>query len=214
MPLVTQAGVGTIGSSGATAKEQAIRLGSACRRVWIVGDSLTIGSAAKIRSQLTAIDVENIVDGVNGRRVSATAPGLLSGVIAARTIRATNGEADCWVVALGTNDLSNGVTTSAKSKAAISEMMAEIPTPARVWWVNVDFHAVEGSTVDYPAATQTFNTALAQRDASDARFTVIDWYALAEGHREWFVDAVHVTNAGHSARASLIVDSLRRSSGR
>ncbi len=214
MPLATQAGVGTIGSSGATATAQAVRLGSACTRVWIVGDSLTLGSATKLRSELTAIGVTNVVDGAISRRISASAPPLLSGVITARTIRATRGEADCWVVALGTNDLNTGVTTPTRADAAITEMMAEIPVPARVWWVNIDYHAVEGSTVDYPAATRTFNNALAKRDASDARFELIDWYGLAEAHPQWFVDAVHVNSAGHSARASLILDSLRRSSGR
>jgi lysophospholipase L1-like esterase len=215
VPLAVRADISNIDQTGARPTEQAIRLGSSCERVWVVGDSLTVGSDAALRSGLSRLGVDYVVDGVNGRRVSVNAlPTSRSGVLAARSIRAASGESDCWVVALGTNDINSGVTTPVRARATIAEMLAEIPTPARVWWVNVEFRSIEGAGVDYPAATQTFNAALAQRDASDARFRVIDWYSLAQSHPEWFADAVHVTPTGYAARGELIVDSLRRSSER
>ncbi len=215
VPLAARAGISSIGPTGARATEQAIRLGSSCKRVWVVGDSLTVGSDTALRSGLTRLGVDYVVDGVGARRVSVNAlPAARSGVLAARSIRATSGEADCWVVALGTNDINSGVTTPTRAQATIAEMLTEIPTPARVWWVNIDFRAIEGAGVDYPAMTQMFNAALAQRDAADARFRVIDWYTLAQSHPEWFADAVHVTSAGYSARGELIVNSLRRSNER
>ena len=128
----------------------------------------------------TRMGVDFVVDGVGARRVSVNAvPASRSGVLAARSIRAASGEADCWVVALGTNDINSGVTTPTRARATIAEMLAEIPTPARVWWVNVDFRSIEGAALDYPAITQMFNAVLSQRDAADARFRVIDWYTLA-----------------------------------
>ncbi|HYN34564.1 MAG TPA: GDSL-type esterase/lipase family protein [Ilumatobacteraceae bacterium] len=205
-PLAARADIASIGQAGARATEQAVRINRLCTRVWVIGDSLTVGSAAALRSGLDSLKLEaEIVDGANNRRISATAP--ISGVRAARSIRATSGEANCWVIALGTNDISNGVITTTRARAAVAEMLAEVTPQARVWWVNVDFRSLDQST-------RTFNTVLNERAAADLRFAVIDWYALAESHPEWFVDVVHVNSAGYTARAALIVDSLRRSSGK
>ena len=46
------------------------------------------------------------------------------------------------------------------------------------------------------------------RAAVDANLTVIDWYSLAESHREWFFDPVHVDTIGSRARAQQVVDAL------
>jgi hypothetical protein len=211
--------ISAVSRAGASATDQAVRINRLCTRVWVVGDSLTVGSAPALRSGLDGLDLEAaLVDGVNNRRIPATAP--ISGVLAARAIRAANGEADCWVIALGTNDIANGVTTTSRARAVVAEMLAEVTPKARVWWVNVDFRPVEGAAVDYPAATQTFNAVLNERAASDPRFGVIDWYTLAQSHPEWFLgpdgtaDPVHVNNAGYTARAAQVVDVIRRNSER
>lgn len=218
-PLAARAGISNIGQTGARATEPAVRINRLCTRVWVIGDSLTVGSAAALRSGLDGLKLEaELVDGANSRRIPATAP--ISGVLAARSIRATNGEANCWVIALGTNDISNGVTTTIRARAAVAEMLAEVTPKARVWWVNVDFRSVEGAAVDYPAATKTFNAVLNERAASDPRFAVIDWYTLAESHPEWFLkpdgtsDPVHVNTVGYNARAAQVVDVIRRNSER
>lgn len=217
-PLAARADLSNIGQQGARATDQAVRINRLCTRVWVIGDSLTVGSAAALRSGLDRLDMEaELVDGANNRRISATAP--ISGVLAARSIRATNGEANCWVIALGTNDISNGVTTTTRARAAVAEMLAEVTPKARVWWVNVDYRSLDQSTY-YPDATRTFNAVLNERAASDLRFAVIDWYTLAESHPEWFlkpdgtVDAVHVNSAGYTARAAQVVDVIRRNSER
>ncbi len=219
VPLAARADISDIGRAGARATEQAVRINRLCTRVWVIGDSLTVGSAAALRSGLDGLELEaHVVDGVINRRIPATAP--ISGVLAARSIRATNGEANCWVIALGTNDISNGVTTTARARVAVAEMLAEVTPQARVWWVNVDFRSIEGAAVDYPTATRTFNAVLNERAASDLRFQVIDWYTLAESHPEWFLkpdgtaDAVHVNSAGYTARAAQVIDVIRRNSER
>ncbi|TFH20416.1 MAG: hypothetical protein E4H05_02375 [Acidimicrobiales bacterium] len=210
--------VGTIDQGGAGATDQAVRINRLCTRVWMIGDSLTVGSAPAIRSGLGRMALEaELVDGVNNRRIAATAP--ISGVLAARSIRAANGEANCWVIALGTNDISNGVTTTTRARAAVAEMLREVTPDARVWWVNLDFGSLDDSTL-YPDATRTFNAVLDERAASDPRFGVIDWYTLAEGHPEWFLkpdgtaDAVHVNASGYAARAAQVVEVIRRNSER
>lgn len=209
VPLAARAdiaSIASIGQTGATATQQAVRLGSSsCTRVWVIGDSLTEGSAAALRSGLAGLGLDAyVVDGVRNRRISATSN---SGVLTARSIRATRGEANCWVIALGTNDITSSVTTTALSRTAVSEMIAEVTPQARVWWVNVDVRSLDQST-------RTFNSVLNERAAADLRFQVIDWYALAGSHPEWFVDAVHVNSAGYTARAALILDSIRRNSER
>ncbi len=214
VPLAARADVIDIGRQGARATEPAVRINRLCTRVWVIGDSLTVGSAEALRSGLDGLDLEAaLVDGAISRRIPPTATPSASGVLTARSLRATNGEADCWVIALGTNDISGGVTAS-RARVLVGEMLAEVTPKARVWWVNVDFRSIEGAAVDYPAATQTFNAVLNERAASDPRFEVIDWYTLAESHPEWFFDAVHVNSAGYSARAALVLDVIRRNSER
>ncbi len=210
--------IGVVGQAGASATDQAVRINRLCTRVWVIGDSLTEGSASAIQTGLDRLGLDaGLVDGVRNRRIPATAP--ISGVLAARSIRATNGEANCWVIALGTNDISNGVATTTRARALVAEMLAEVTPQARVWWVNVDFRSLDGSTY-YPDATRTFNAVLDERAAADLRFEVIDWYTLAERHPEWFLrsdgtaDAVHVNSAGYAARAALVLDVIRRNSER
>ena len=205
MPLVARADVSTIGGTGARATAQAVRINELCSRVWMIGDSLTVGSAAALRTGLGGLGLDAyVVDGFRNRRISATSN---SGVLAARSIRATKGEANCWVIALGTNDITSSATTTTLSRAAVSAMLAEVTPQARVWWVNADVRSLD-------QATRTFNAVLNERAAADLRFRVIDWYTLAESHPEWFVDGVHVNTAGYTARAAQTIDAIRRSSGR
>lgn len=210
-----------IDPAGASATDQAVRINRLCTRVWMIGDSLTVGSATAIQSGFDRLALEaEVVDGVNSRRISVNAqPVERSGVLAARSIRAANGEANCWVIALGTNDISSGVTTTTRARAAVTEMLAEVTPDARVWWVNVDFRSLDDSTY-HPDATATFNAVLDERAAADLRFEVIDWYTLAEGHPEWFLkpdgtsDPVHVNSTGYAARAAQVVEVIRRNSER
>jgi lysophospholipase L1-like esterase len=219
VPLAARADISDLGAPGARATEPAVRINRLCTRVWVIGDSLTVGSAAALRSGLDGLELDaHLVDGANGRRIPATAS--ISGVLAARSIRASKGEANCWVIALGTNDVNSGVTTTTRARAVVAEMLAEVTPNARVWWVNVDFRSIEGAAVDYPAVTKTFNAVLNERAAADLRFQVIDWYTLAKSHPEWFLkpdgtaDPVHVSSTGYTARAAQVIDVIRRNSER
>ena len=80
----------------------------ACARVAVVGDSLTAASRSSLVSELDRAGIDNVVDGQVSRRIPAAVRDPYSGVSATRRIRATWGEADCWVIGLGSNDLESG----------------------------------------------------------------------------------------------------------
>ena len=90
----------------------------------------------------------------------------------------------------------------------IAEMTAALTPAALVWWMNIDYHRDPQISFDFVAATATFNSRLDARALTDERFTVIDWYSLAEANLGWFFDPVHVDRAGSIVRARQAVAAL------
>lgn len=206
-------------SSGATVDEPAERgdafqvtdtvpPAAACDRVAVVGDSLMDNAAPWLRSELAAAGFEYAVDAQPSRRIPEAVRAPYSGVKAARSIRATFGEADCWVVALGSNDLIFGGDEPGRAAAMIDEMLAALTPGAAVWWVNVNYHRDPRTSFDFVAATHAFNQAVAASAARIPSMTVIDWYTLSEANLDWFFDPVHVDRAASIVRAEFTVAAL------
>ncbi len=181
-----------------------------CRRVVVIGDSLMDNSRPWLVSGLREAGFEAVMDAQPSRRIPSSVRAPYSGVRAAAEVRATFGEADCWVVALGSNDLPYGGLDRATIESWFDEMLAAVTPDARVWWVNVDYHRDSRWAFNFVTATAVFNEALAQRAAADPRLELIDWYALAEANLQWFFDPVHVDRTGSIARASQTVAALPR----
>ena len=179
-----------------------------CDRVVVIGDSLTDNSAPWIRSELRNAGHEFAVDAQPSRRIPAAVAAPYSGVTAARAVRASFGDADCWMVALGSNDLVYGGGVRAEANGMIDEMLGAITPGASVWWVNVNYHRDPRAGFDFPAATAVFNDVVADRAATDVHFHVIDWFTLSEAHPEWFFDPVHVDRAASIVRAEFTVAAL------
>ncbi len=179
-----------------------------CNRVVVVGDSLMDNAEPWLRVGLKEAGFTYEVDAQPSRRIPATVRSPYSGVTAARSIRATWGEADCWLVSLGSNDLIFGADDPATADAMIAEMTAALTPGALVWWMNVDYHRDPDIRFDFVAATATFNDRLDARALTDPRFTVIDWYSLAEANLGWFFDPVHVDRTGSIVRAQQAVAAL------
>ena len=205
----------------ATATAPAVRSGiqlqvlprpaTTCNRVIVIGDSLMDNSEPWLIAELEAAGFESFVDAQPSRQIPAAMRPPLSGVVAAQSARTTWGEAECWMVALGSNDILFGAGQSIElATARIDEMLAAVSPGASVWWVNVDFHHDPRAGIDMVAATRRLNEALDRRAANDARLTVIDWYSLAEANLHWFFDAVHVDRAGSIVRAEFTVAALPR----
>lgn len=182
-----------------------------CRRVVVIGDSLMDNARPYLHTELEAAGFDHHVDAQPSRRTSSAWDEPYSGVKAALRVRATWGEADCWVIALGSNDLYQSGYSTASAEAAIDEMLSVVTPDSSVWWMNVDFHHYPSWNIDLPARTHTFNAAVAVRVAADPRVQLIDWYALAQANLHWFFDPVHVNEAGSRARAAQVAAALPRS---
>jgi len=177
-----------------------------CARVIVIGDSLMDNAEPWLVKALKAAGYDALVDAQPSREIGWRRNPPYSGVAAARAARATFGEADCWVVALGSNDLAWFGGTPTAAGALIDLMLAEVSPGARVWWVNVDYHRDRRYSIDFPGRTATFNAEIAARAAG--RLTVIDWYSFAEANQHWFFDPVHVNRTGSIARADQTVAAL------
>ncbi len=182
----------------------------ACARVAVIGDSLIDNARWYVSDALGHAGFAYTIDASHSRRIPESVRAPFSGVTAARQVRATWGEADCWVVALGSNDLIFGAGDPMVAAPMIDSMLAVLTPGARVWWVNIDYHRDPTIGFDFVGATSRFNATLAARAARDPRLVVIDWYSLAEAHLEWFFDPVHVNTAGSRARAQQVADALPR----
>ena len=179
-----------------------------CGRVIVIGDSLMDNSAPWLRSELRGAGHDYFVDAQPSRRIPERVRAPYSGVKAARSARATFGEADCWVVALGSNDLVYGGGDADQADAMVGQMLAAVTPDASVWWVNVNYHRDPRTSFDFVSATATFNRVVDDRAAVDPDLHVIDWYTLSEGHLAWFFDPVHVDRTGSIVRAEFTVDAL------
>jgi hypothetical protein len=179
-----------------------------CQRVAVIGDSLMDNARWYLARSLDQAGYTSIIDAQPSRRIPETVRAPYSGVTAARQVRSTWGEADCWVVALGSNDLIFGAGDPSVAASMIDSMLAVVTPNSRVWWVNLDYHHDPRVAFDFVGASSRFNAALDARAAVDANLTVIDWYSLAEQHLDWFFDPVHVNDTGSRARAEQVVEAL------
>jgi hypothetical protein len=181
---------------------------SSCERVIVIGDSLTDNSEPWIRSLLADAGHDHFVDAQPSRRIPGHVSAPYSGVRAAIAARASFGEADCWMVGLGSNDLIFGADEPAGAAAMIDEMLAAVSPGASVWWVNVNYHRDPRTSFDFPRATRVFNEVLDSFVAVSDRFVVVDWYSYSEANPGWFFDPVHVDRSGSIARAVFTVAAL------
>lgn len=179
-----------------------------CARVVVIGDSLMDNSGPWLRAELQSAGYDYHVDAQPSRRIPERVREPYSGVKAALAVRASFGEADCWMVALGSNDLVYGGGDPLEASEMIDDMLGSVSPGASVWWVNVNYHRDPRTSFDFVAATATFNAAVADRAAVDPDLHVIDWYTLSEANLDWFFDPVHVGRAASIVRAEFTVAAL------
>jgi hypothetical protein len=179
-----------------------------CRRVAVIGDSLMDNARWYLQGGLARIGVAHVIDAQPSRRIPATVRVPYSGVSAALTVRATHGEFDCWVIALGSNDLIFGGNDPVIAASLIDSMLSSVTPESRVWWVNLNYHRDPRVSFDFVGATTVFNDRLDARAATDPELTIIDWYSLSERNPGWFFDPVHVDATGSRARAEQVVAAL------
>jgi lysophospholipase L1-like esterase len=178
--------------------------GNSAARISVVGDSLTIGTMPYQAEALSAVGWERAsVDAYGSRGIrTKVRSDPHTGLTSVEAIRASNGDSELWVVALGTNDAVN--YGRSKHAEVINMMMDRIGTGHYVIWVNVFLPAA-------PARQRQWNTSLEMvaKERSDEMF-VMDWAALAVENPKWMaVDDIHCSGKGYQHRATAIASATR-----
>ena len=159
---------------------QPARPATTCSQVAIVGDSLTVEGSGELHDLLP-----DAIINARGGRTTAQA------VEAAKGIEESN-DVDCWVFAIGTNDLFFDVPTDV-SRQAVADLLA-IADIDRVVWVLVEY----GQGIYAQQSPERFNALIPASVIS-----VTPGVAAAES-----VDGVHLSEEGYEARAAAIVAAL------
>jgi len=171
----------------------------ACKKVGIIGGSLSVGAADFQPSALKTYGITSTrTDAKVGRRITAKKTG---GITALKAMRAKGFAPDCWIISLGTNDF------PVRDKASVYEgwikqMMTAVGSNARVLWVNI-------YRSKYRTYDRGFNSALVRLQSRYPNLYVADWDKYIQQHKSWLTrDGIHVSRAGYKDRAKWIAAQL------
>ena len=107
----------------------------------MIGDSITKGSMPRLDERFELLGLDHLIEAENGKRMAVSAPDNPSGAAVAAFL-ADNGDGDhtdeVWVVALGTNDVSQ-YSGPDEIAAAVNEVLTEVPDDAALVWVDTYF---------------------------------------------------------------------------
>ncbi len=169
------------------------------RTMAMVGDSITNGSEAELREQLSALDVDiRVIDAADGRRM--VSDGMGGSGIQSLTMLAAN-PPDLWVIALGTNDVAQ-YEGPADYAAVIEELLAAVPSEAPLVWVDV---YLESS----PDASAEFNDTLRDELEERGNATIVNWADLADEDGV-LRDGIHPSDYGIEQFAEMVTRAVAR----
>lgn len=180
-----------LGGAAATSAAILVSGAAACgpaRRIFVVGDSLTVGAQGQGLGEATdGGDAGWTIDAEVGRTThEATA------VLAATDLTGF----ELVIVALGTNDY---LDSASMYGVRIDRLMAALDGHPKVCWINVDAH----TTKLRPAATGV-NPALAAAPSRHPSLRVADWHAHLGARSDAATlrasDGVHYTASGYRVR--------------
>lgn len=171
----------------AAAKAAAVRAGNARlrnSRVFVVGDSLTVGAEPYIVNGLGST-VAHV--SVNGRVSRPTDEGV--------SLLSSSSPSRIWVVALGTNDEADPVAT----RHWVDTVMARAGKNRKVIWL----------TLVRPGNYGVVNAEIKRLDARYSNLYVIDWAAQVARNPQWLGgDGVHMNSTGYRYRGEAIVRAI------
>ena len=170
-----------------------------CTKLGVIGDSLIVGATVPLLADFRAAGlVDFAVTAERGRWIAP--PVVKNGVKALAALRKQGYGANCFVVALGTNEM-YFIADPVKLRARIEMMLAvlgDVPT----LWVNVHHGG-------FPARAVTFNAVLVDVAATHPNVQIADWAPLIAAHPEWLgPDHVHLKNPGYKARAAWLTGQI------
>jgi lysophospholipase L1-like esterase len=154
-------------------------------RVYVQGDSLTVGAERPLKTTLGRKVDSLTIDAEIGRHTDTGLTRLRSDRRAER--------AQIWVVALGTNDGPSKPTVRGQVRQSL-----RMAGPGRpVVWM----------TLRRPGGYERVNTMLRRMDRRLERLHVVDWARrTSSGPRLIASDGVHGTSAGYRVRAQMIAE--------
>lgn len=203
MPLPT-IGIGSdLGQISGGADLRAIDPG-AVESVVMIGDSITVGALPILEEQFDQLGFDEVIIVAKElKRIGQDIRDNPSGVDIAAFV-AGDSERDAaerlWVVALGTNDISqyNDVEQIVEQ---IESMLVSIPDGAPLIWINTYF-------ADRPGDTAEVNAAIEQVISSRANAAVVSWDEVAPTDGVLRRDGVHPSSEGAKVFASVVTQSV------
>jgi len=173
-------------------------------RLLLIGDSLTGGPERRRLMRAAISDAGTwsgvVVNGRNGRKILEAVPL----VTAHRELAASAGVDAMYVVALGTNDLSQTWLNTASDRAKLTARVESVIAAADgrlVVWMNTSFSR---RNPGYPGRARRFNALLTEIAARTPNMRVIDWYAVQPPASSQFTpDGIHLSGRTYLRRARL-----------
>lgn len=150
--------------------------GPYCNQIAIVGDSLTANGATSLHAAFPRA----LISGRGGRR-TAEAWDSAAGIDGANSV-------DCWIFALGTNDL-YGWHDWTSSRAAVMLVSSVVEANDHIWWILPQVAPWSG------LRTATFDSAVP---------SFVGPVDLHTPLGDYLADGVHLTPAGYTHRAAAI----------
>lgn len=171
--------------------------------VVMIGDSITKGAMPALDERYGLLGLGPQIEAENGKRMAVSSRDNPSGAAVAEFL-AGNGDGDhsdeVWVVALGTNDISQYGGPD-EIAAAVNEVLAAVPDDAALVWVDT---YISGR----PDDTDAVNSIIRDRVARRGDSVIAPWSAFAEGTGVLSGDGVHPTSDGADVFAYVVTDTV------
>jgi lysophospholipase L1-like esterase len=172
--------------------------------VVMIGDSITKGSMPYLDERFALLGLDHIILAENGKRMAVSLRDNPSGADVAAFL-AASGDGDhsdeVWVVALGTNDISQYAGPD-EIAGAVNEVLDKVPADAALVWVDTYF-------ADRPDQTEAVNSIIRQRVERRGDSVIAPWTAFVEGDGVLTGDGVHPTTGGADVFAFVVADTVR-----
>jgi len=202
-PLPT-IGLGSdIGQISGGADVRAIDTGSV-ESVVMIGDSITVGAQPFLQEQLEQLGFADVtIVAQELKRTSQNIRDNPSGADIATFVSADStrsGDEQLWIVALGTNDISQYDSVE-DIVVAMGTVIDSVPEEAPLVWVNTYF-------ADRPEDTAEVNTAIEQIVGSRGNAVVGRWDQIAPSEGVLRGDGVHPNSEGAKVFAALVTTTV------
>lgn len=202
-PLPT-IGLGSdIGQISGGADVRAIDTGSV-ESIVMIGDSITVGAQPFLQEQLEQLGFADVtIVAQQDKRVSQNIRNNPSGADIASFVAADSaqpGDAQLWIVALGTNDISQYDSVE-DIVSSMETVIDSVPLDAPLVWVNTYFE-------DRPEDTAEVNTAIEQIVGSRGNAVVGRWNQIAPSEGVLRSDGVHPNSDGAKVFAALVTTTV------